>query len=373
MRNLVVFGAQSPPLAVSPHRTVVVDGVRVGCGVVATRDVDFVPERVEDGRGVLVRVQAVSCNYRDKGLITRMRSVPSARFIAIGSEFCAEVVAVGDRVRALAPGDRVMADMHYEGRPRTAEGVAAGVPTNQASKELLVFHERQLRRVPGAMPSEQAAAFALNAQTAYSMVRRVAPAPGARVLVTSASSNTSLCILGALRAAGAQVYATTTSERSAERLRALALGDVVVVGRGRDGFANDAALAALARRVGGFDHVFDPFFDMHLERAVELLEPFGSYVSCGLAGQTGHAAEAAGVATPVGMHPIVTQMIMKNLTIIGNCIGLHADLDAAVRDYEAGLLAPVVDSVFTGDDVAPFLDRTFNDPARFGKVVYRYN
>jgi len=32
----------------------------------------------------------------------------------------------------------------------------------------------------------------------------------------------------------------------------------------------------------------------------------------------------------------------------------------------------VVDSVFSGEAVAPFLDRTFNDPDRFRKVVFRF-
>jgi NADPH:quinone reductase-like Zn-dependent oxidoreductase len=372
MRNVVVFGGQSFAPAALPGRTVVVDGLRVACGVVATPDARFDPA-AHGGRGVLVRVRAVSCNYRDKGIISWLRAVPASRFVPIGSEFCGEVAAVGERVDGLAPGDRVMADLHYEGRAAGADGVRAGVPTNHASKELQLFHERQLRRVPAAMPDAEAAAFALNAQTAYSMVRRLDPAPGARVLVTSATSNTSLFVLGALRARGVRAYATTTSERGAERLRALGVERVAIVGRRRDAFQGDAELGALARDVGGFDHVFDPFFDLHLARAVELLEPFGSYVTCGCAGQTAHAASVSGVDAPLPMQDVMTRAIVKNLTLVGNCIGLRGDLEAAVRDYEAGRLAPVVDSVFTADDVAPFLDRTFNDPARFGKVVYRYD
>lgn len=65
--------------------------------------------------------------------------------------------------------------------------------------------------------------------------------------------------------------------------------------------------------------------------------------------------------------------IVKNLTIIGNCIGLTQDLRNALADYSAERLPVVVDSVYQKDDAAPFLRRTFADPDRFGKVVFRYD
>ena len=43
-----------------------------------------------------------------------------------------------------------------------------------------------------------------------------------------------------------------------------------------------------------------------------------------------------------------------------------------VADYKAGAFSPVIDSVFDGDRVAQFLDRTYNDGDRFGKAVFRY-
>ena len=64
---------------------------------------------------------------------------------------------------------------------------------------------------------------------------------------------------------------------------------------------------------------------------------------------------------------------MKNVQIIGNCIGLTSDLQQAVTDYVAGDLAVQIDSVCDGGGIGPFLDRTFNAGDRFGKVVYRYS
>jgi NADPH:quinone reductase-like Zn-dependent oxidoreductase len=223
------------------------------------------------------------------------------------------------------------------------------------------------------MPDVEAAAFALNAQTAYSMVRRAGLRPGAAVLVTSASSNLSLSLFAALRGHGVRVYATTSSPATAARLGAHGVEGAAVVARNREGFTGDAALADFAAGAGGFDAVLDPFFDLHLERAVALMNPFATYVTCGLAGQNAHAAAAAGVTGGVAMNGVLMQAVHKNLTLVGNCIGFSEDLERALGDYQAGRVPPVVvDSVFEGDAAAAFLDRTFNDPGRFGKVVYRY-
>jgi len=63
----------------------------------------------------------------------------------------------------------------------------------------------------------------------------------------------------------------------------------------------------------------------------------------------------------------------KNIQIIGNCVGLARDLKDAIRDYQSGALKVIIDSVYTGTQVGAFLERTFNSPDRFGKVVYLYS
>ena len=133
--------------------------------------------------------------------------------VAIGSEFVGEVAAVGADVTGLALGDRVMGDNHYIGAGDAGRDYAEGVPTNAASQEYQVFHPAKLIAVPPEMPDEVAAAFSIGAQTAYSMVRKLALPYGGHVLVTAARSNTSLFVISALKQLGVNVYATSTSRR----------------------------------------------------------------------------------------------------------------------------------------------------------------
>jgi NADPH:quinone reductase-like Zn-dependent oxidoreductase len=221
------------------------------------------------------------------------------------------------------------------------------------------------------MPLEEAAAFSLGAQTAYGMVRRLDIKPGDPVLVTSATSNTSLFLIAALRRRGATVFATTTSDRFHPAIKAMGVERVHAIGSHPDRFPHVNEVLREAFRLDGFTAVLDPFFDLHLELAVEMLKPFGQYITCGMAGQSPHLAAEVG---KLELDPIaiVQKAILRNLSIIGNCLGLRSDLDQALSDYAAGAKAPPIDSVFSGHQAQQFLHRTFMDRQRFGKVVFQY-
>ena len=228
-----------------------------------------------------MRKRAFSCDYRDKGLLLpRLQGAHKHAYVSIGSEFVGEVVAKGAEVTDVSIGDRVMGDNHYIGAGDAGQEYAEGVPTNAASQEYQVLHRAKLILVPPGMPDEVAAAFSIGAQTAYSMVRKLAVAPGANVLVTAAKSNTSLFSINALKQRGVNVYATSTSSRFAPELRALGVRELFVVDP-MLGWARQEQLQAFARAIGGFDGVIDPFFDLHLSSAVAVLAAGGRYVTCG--------------------------------------------------------------------------------------------
>lgn len=370
MRSFAVFGAADAAGAPGDFPVVEIDGMSVRSGILQAAEPVFAPGDPTQARSVLVRVNAFSCNYRDKGLLLLLQRFPSSRFFPIGSEFAATVVEVGPEVTTLRPGDRVINQNHFSGRGVDDDGVLEGIPTNHASKEYQIHHEKKLARIPDAMPDEVAGGFSIGAQTVFSMVRKLDPRPGTRVLVTSAVSNTSLQAIAALRHRGVRVFASTTSRAFDDRLRALGVEHVLHTGGGEP-FREDPAVDALAAETGGFDCVIDPYFDLHMEKAVAVLAPFGRYATCGLLAQSPAAAHAAGIR-PINAEAVMLQVMTKNLTIIGNCIGLREDLEQALRDYEAGRMDAVVDSVFSGEHTAEFLDRTYNDRGRFGKVVFQY-
>lgn len=352
-----------------------IEGYEVQCGFFRARTHAFEPEGAHR-ESVLVETRAFSCNYRDKALILRMANLPLDRsFYPIGSELCGTVAAVGTAVTDLSVGDRVLVDGYWASGPKPW-----GLPTNHASRTRQILPARKLMRIPDAMGDAEAAAFSIGAQTSFGMVRRTGVAEGSRVLVTGGSSNTSLFLLRAARLAGGEVSATTTSAAKAETLRSLGAANVFVVEPGDGPFARDAAFAGVVEDTGGFDVVLDPFADLYLRRVVSVMALGGRYASCGFERQFPPAGTP--LAEPVDQPVLGTEafhvVMTRNLQVLGNCLGTTDDLAGALAVWEAGDLPVTLDSVFERPAGSPpasagaFLARTYLEPDRLGKVVYRY-
>jgi NADPH:quinone reductase-like Zn-dependent oxidoreductase len=367
MRNLMIFG----PGADDSLPRLSLEGVAVPCAVVDTPAPAFDPAAPETAAQVLVRKRGFSVNYRDRALILSVvLRAPTGSFYPIGSDFVGEVVAVGQEVRGLAPGDRVIGNAAYpdSGVP----GVRPGVPVNSASKELQVFHRAKLAKVPAAMSDEVAACFTIGAQTSFSMVRKLELAQGEYVLVTAGGSNTSLFALAALKRMPVNVYVSTTSRFRAEKLRALGGAEVLLIDRERPDFAEHPVVKELLAERGGFDAVIDPFFDIHLLPASAVMRQGGRYVTCGMYDQHSRLGVGQAAKPQQGGGQLMLRTMLMNHRIIGNCIGLAGDLDAAISAHAAGEFPVLIDSVFRGEEVAGFLDRSYNNAERFGKVAFLY-
>ena len=149
-----------------------------------------------------------------------------AKFYPLGSEFVGEVIQKGNAVTNLEIGDTVIGNGNY---PYSGyENVKPGLPTNHTSKELDAFHFSKLVKVPKSMPVEVAAGLSLGGQTAYSMIRKLHLQKGEKVLVTAATSNTSLFAINALKHQDVDVYAVTTSPKYKDQLLDLGVKEVFI-------------------------------------------------------------------------------------------------------------------------------------------------
>ncbi|GJG89794.1 hypothetical protein tb265_49750 [Gemmatimonadetes bacterium T265] len=376
MRTLAICG-RSVPAFHADNDTIGrlhLDGVPVLCGVLDAPDPRFDAAGV-DRRRVLVRVRAFSCNYRDKAVVLRAAvHLGAQQFFSVGSEFAGEVAAVGRDVTRVRAGDRVIGDNTYAPDDGAAapDGPHPGIPTNNASRELLLVHEDKVMPIPAGMPDDVAAAFGLGAQTAFSMVDKLALRPGNRVLVTAATSNTSLFAIQALRGRGVDVYATSTSGRQEAALAAAGVRELFVVDPAVPRFSQVELLAARAAAFGGFDGVVDPFFDLYLPKVLSVMKNGGRYVTCGLHGQYLDITGSAPPAPPPDWQAVLGAVVARNVSLIGNCLGRRRHLEAAIGAWQDGSFDVRLDSVQRGGGADAFLSRTFEARERFGKVVYAY-
>jgi NADPH:quinone reductase-like Zn-dependent oxidoreductase len=154
-------------------------------------------------------------------------------------------------------------------------------------------------------------------------------------------------------------------------LLALGATRVFIVERHGASFEHHVDIRDTVSRLGGFDGVIDPFFDLHLRRVLPVMAFGGRYVTCGFAAQFDPAGSGP-QNTPDYAEALQIAML-KNIGILGHCAGLRSDLERAAQDYAAGHLPPMIDTVFGPDAPAAFLDRTYNARDRFGKVVCCYD
>ncbi|QIK61407.1 zinc-binding alcohol dehydrogenase family protein [Dysgonomonas sp. HDW5A] len=322
-----------------------------------------------DENQVLIEIIAFSCNYRDKSLIIRMNEACEEKsesyiYSPFGSEFVGRVIDVGHSVSSLKKGDRVITDATYPIRDN--KYVRPGIATNHASQRYHVFHEGHLIKIPDSLSDEKAASFTIAAQTVYSMLRRLSLNKGDRILITSATSNTSLAAISALKNKGYRLFALTTSLDYETQLLELGVEKVLPF--------DALKLERLEDYINfeKFEAVIDPFFDLHFCDVVSYMRHNSKYISCGLFNQHPLFKDTLNQNSESSYANALSTCIGRNISFIGNCLGNRDDLITALQDFDTGKFDIIIDSVFTGENYIPFLEKTFHKQKRFGKIIYKY-
>ncbi|WP_430908664.1 quinone oxidoreductase family protein [Maribacter sp. 2-571] len=346
---------------------------QINVGLIEEEDLELSNSSDPDNR-VLVKKKAISCNYRDKSLTFKYNKqvsdkmemgVPS--FSYIGSEFVGEVVDVGKNVSGFKIGDRVISNIAY---PSYDPTYAGGLATNHGSRRIDDFYPNKLIKISNKIPDEVAACLSIAGFTAHSMVRKVVR-PNIKVLVTAGRSSTSLAAISALKNHPVEVYVMSSTDQNNNELKELGATDVIMVNHDTDSYLPD--IQKVIKDFTGFDAVIDPLFDIHLPKITELMTYDSKYVTCGFYNQFPLFSKTSFEPRGKSFSEIITEVMTKNISLIGNCIGSYEDGIKAIKDCESGKFQVVVDKVFSKGEESEFFDATYNFKEKFGKVVYRYD
>lgn len=184
------------------------------------------PDR-QPGRGeVLVRVRAVSLNYRDllvvKGLYNPKLQLPRIPC----SDGAGEVEAVGEGVTAFRPGDRVAGifmQNWIEGDPMRAKIIGAlGGDIDGMLAEHVILPESGLVVVPDHLSFEEASTLPCAAVTAWNALQAAPLKPGMSVLVQG-TGGVSVFALQLARVMGVRVLGISSAQDKLARAQALGL------------------------------------------------------------------------------------------------------------------------------------------------------
>jgi len=189
---------------------------------------DLDPASLKPGE-VLIKVRAVSLNYRDLLIAKNAYGAGNAKaapFIPV-SDGAGEVVAVGADVARVRVGDRV-AGAFFQGwidgahpsaaNAQTALG-AAGVNGMLAS--YVVLHENGVTPVPAYLTDEEAASLPCAAVTAWNALFEEGKLTAGQTVLLQGTGGVSLFALQLARAAGARVIITSSSDDKLARAKSL--------------------------------------------------------------------------------------------------------------------------------------------------------
>jgi NADPH:quinone reductase-like Zn-dependent oxidoreductase len=302
-------------------------------------------------REVLVRVRAVSLNYRDVAIarLAQKRKKP----IVPTSDGAGEVVAVGKEVTRLAVGDRVAANFFpnwLDGElSEEAHAAALGGSVDGMLAEEVVLHERAWVKIPAHLSFEQAATLPCAGVTAYNALFEAATLrPGDSILVQG-TGGVSIFALQLARAAGATVYATSSSAEKRKRLEAL--GAAATFDYRELPKWGDAVRAATGGR--GVDVAVEVGGPGTFDQSVAALRYGGTMSILGV---------LTGTSGPVNTYAI----FHKGVRVHGVYVG-------SVRMFEAlnrVPIEPIVDKTFAFDDARAAYEYLASGK-HFGKVVVR--
>ncbi|THD79935.1 MAG: NAD(P)-dependent alcohol dehydrogenase [Phenylobacterium sp.] len=309
---------------------------------------------------VLVRMRAVSLNYRDLLMVGGIygRGGTTDEPITPFSDGCGMVEAVGPGVTRFAVGDRV-ATLFFQGwisGPPTLAKISTslGFPIPGAGRELGVFSQEGLSKVPDFLTDEQVATLPCAALTAWrALFEDARPKPGDTV-VLQGTGGVSVFGLQFARAAGCRTIITSSTDAKLERAKALGADHVVnyretpewskPVRQATGGVGADVIL-----EVGGAGTINESM------RAVKI---------------GGHIA-IIGVVAGAGSPFNPAALIGNSAKLQGVSVGSREMFEAMCQAIEQHKIRPVVDKIFPWTEARAAFE-AMQGGEHFGKIVLQF-
>jgi NADPH:quinone reductase-like Zn-dependent oxidoreductase len=313
------------------------------------------PARAPGPLEAVVRVRAVSINYRDWLMLSGEYNPRQALPLVPCSDAAGEVAAVGPGVTRVKTGDRVLglfSQAWLAGPPRRDRiRSSLGGPLDGVLADEIVLPEQGLVRTPDHLSDIEAATLPCAAVTAWNaLVEQGAISAADTVLVQGTGGVSTFALLFA-RLHGARVIVTSSSDEKLARARALGASDTINYRTTPDWDKQARAATGHA----GVDHVIEVGGADTLARSLRAVRPGGTISIIGVLG--GKAAEL-----------LLTPILMQNLRLQGVLVGSRDTFETMNRAIAQHRLRPIVDTVFPFDS-APDAFRHLAAGQHFGKVV----
>jgi alcohol dehydrogenase len=332
-----------------------------------------VPDPKPKADEVVFKVKSAALNYND---IWGMRGAPVPVPLPhiSGSDAAGDVIAVGEDVKNIKVGDKVVSHSNMscrvckactDGREfdcvnRIIWGFQTG-PNWGAFSEITHLPEVNISKIPQGVSYDEAAAASMTLLTSWHMlVGRAKIRPGQTVLIMGGGSGVGSFGIQIAKLYNCDVIATASPDKLD---KCLELGaDFAVDHRKEDWYKEVRAISKeLAKKkdeAPGIDVSFDHIGETHWNQQLTLLKYGATLVSCGAT--TGYDAKTD-----------LRHVFFKGTNILGSTQGTKAELDQGLYWMGQGKIKAAIDSVYSFEQAAEAHTKMLTGKGLFGKILMK--
>ncbi|KAI0318968.1 NAD-P-binding protein [Amylostereum chailletii] len=320
---------------------------------------------------VLVRIHAVTLNYRDVALtIGRYISMTQENFV-LGSDMGGEIVAVGSSATRFKKGDRVANTVDqrdiYNRDISQMRASTLGGPLDGVLQEYRVFDERYLLSIPEHLSYEEASCFPGAGLTAWTTLfegRQLVPG---ETVVSQGTGSVSIAALSLAHAAGATTIVTSSSDEKllVPVVFSSRIGVQLAKKLGATHTINyrttpdwDKAVNELTKGKGA-NHIIDNVGISEIERCFNCVAQGGVISNVGFLG-----------GQPKVYPDVPMLCLLRGATMRGIYLGPVEENERMFRFVEQKQLRPYICKVFPFEQTVEAI-QYLESGAHFGKVVVR--
>ena len=306
---------------------------------------------------VLIRVGAVSLNFRDKAIVDGIYEPEMVRTPLIPvSDAAGTIVSIGSEVTRFKMGDRVISHLYshwIEGAPAPDEPAhCLGMPYPGGLAEYMILEAESAVLTPASLTDEEASTLPIAALTAWFSLVTYGSLKAGETVVIQGTGGVSIFGLQIAHALGARVIVTTSSDAKGEKARKLGADEII-------NYVTTPDWAAEVQKLTngkGADQLLEVVGGEGLNDSVEATKVTGQIAVIGfLAGQTTNLD--------------LMQVIFKQTRIQGIAVGHLRAFEEMNKAFDTYQIKPVIEKVYPFEEALQAYEHLAK--GAFGKIVIK--
>lgn len=306
---------------------------------------------------ILIKVKAVSLNYRDKAIVDGiyLPELMIKPFVPV-SDASGEIVAIGKDVTKFKVGDRVVSHLYSEwidGKANQDYGPSAvGGPNDGGLAEYMILKEKATVYAPSNLSDEEASTLPIAALTNWFALVEYGKIKAGDTVVVLGTGGVSIYAIQIASALGARVIVTTSSDEKGSIAKQLGAHEVINYKKTPEW---DKEVLRLTNGLGA-EHILEVVGGSSINQSINAASLQGNIYIIGF---------LESMYAEVNLF----NLLAKQVKIQGIYVGHKNAFDNMIKAFNQLNIKPVIDTVYPFDKAIEAYEHL--NKGAFGKIVIK--